>query len=69
MFLFSLMSPITEKKIFMISYFIQAGFLIKIQPTISEQERIDKESMICLTPKPSWSFIVYHIQSKEKNYA
>ena len=31
-----------------------------------EQKRNDKESMICLTPKPSQSFFVYRIQSKEK---
>ena len=31
---------------------------------MSEQEKNDKESMICLTPKPSQSFFVYHIQSK-----
>ena len=29
------------------------------------QERNDKESMICLTPKPSQSFFVYRIQSKD----
>ena len=29
-------------------------------------KRNDKESMICLTLKPSQSFFVYHIQSKEK---
>ena len=32
---------------------------------MSEQEKNDKESMICLTVKPSQSFFVYFIQSKE----
>ncbi len=32
---------------------------------MSEQEKKQKESMICLTPKPSQSFFVYYIQSKE----
>ena len=31
-------------------------------------KRNTKESMICLTPKPSQSCIVYHLQSKEKFY-
>ena len=44
-------------------------FLIKIQPNISKQEKKknDKESMVCFMPKPSQSFFVYQIQSKEKN--
>ena len=29
---------------------------------MSEQAKNDKESMICLTPKPSQSFSVYRIQ-------
>ena len=49
----------------MISSIIQELFKIKIQPNMSEQERNDKESMICLTPKPRQSFFVYCIQSKE----
>ena len=36
----------------MISSIIQ-GFIIKIQPIACEQERNEKKSMICLTPKPS----------------
>ena len=31
------------------------------------KKRNDKESMICLTLKPSQTFFVYRIQSKEKN--
>ena len=38
----------------------------KIQDNISEQERNDKESMICLTSKPSQSYFIFCIQSKEK---
>ena len=30
-----------------------------------DKKRNDKESMICLMPKPNQSFFVYHIQSKE----
>ena len=29
-------------------------------------KRNDKESMICITPKPSQSFLIYRIQSNEK---
>ena len=32
---------------------------------MSEQEKNDKESMICLMPRSSQSFLVYHIQNKE----
>ena len=32
---------------------------------MSEPLRNDKESMICLTPKPSKNFFVYRIQSEE----
>ena len=30
------------------------------------KNRNDKESMICLTPKPSQSFFFYCVQSKER---
>ena len=30
------------------------------------KKRNDEESMICLTPKPSQSFFIYRIQTKEK---
>ena len=33
---------------------------------MSVQKRNDQESIICLTSKPSQSFFVYRIQSKEK---
>ena len=33
---------------------------------MSQQERNDKESLICLMSKPSQNFFVYSIQSKEK---
>ena len=32
------------------------------------KKRNDKESIICLTPKPNQSFSVYCIKSKEKNF-
>ena len=48
----------------MINSIIQA-FLSKLSP-IWVSKRNDKESTICLTPKPSQSFFVYCIQSKEK---
>ena len=35
---------------------------------MSEQEKNDKGSVICLTPKPSQTFFVYSIQSKENIY-
>ena len=35
---------------------------------MSEQEKNDKESMFYLTPKPSQSFFVCRIQSKEKYF-
>ena len=35
---------------------------------MSKQKRNNKESMICLTPKPSQSCFVYCIQSKEKYF-
>ena len=50
----------------MISSIIQAFYRIKIEPNMSEQERNDKESMICLTPKTK--FFVIRIQSKKNFY-
>ena len=47
----------------MISSIIQVLF-IKIQPNMSEQEKNDKDSLICLTPKLSQSYIVNPIPSK-----
>ena len=38
-------------------------YFIKIQHNL---KRNDKESMICLTPKPRQSFFVYSIKNKEK---
>ena len=32
------------------------------------KKRSDKESMICLTPKPNQSFFVYRIQNKKENF-
>ena len=51
----------------MISSIIQPLSFIKIQPNMSEQKKkkINKKSMICLTPKPNQSLFVYCIQSKE----
>ena len=43
---------------------IQELFKIRIQPDMGKK-RNDKESMIFLTPKPSQTFFVYRIQSKE----
>ena len=54
----------------MISSIIRARFLKLRFGTIRVREkRNDKESMICLTPKPSQSFFVYCIQSKEKHFS
>ena len=51
---------------FMISSIIQAlFFLSKFSPIWVCKKRNDKESMFCLTWKPSQSFFVYRIQSKE----
>ena len=36
---------------------------------MSDQEKNDKESIICLTPKPSQSFFVNLIQSKERIFS
>ena len=52
----------------MISFIIQADFLLKFSPIWVRKERNDKESMICLTPEPSQSFFVYRKQSKEKKF-
>ena len=38
---------------------------MKIQPNMSEHKRNDKESMICLMPKPNKNFFIYCIESKE----
>ena len=40
-------------------------FFVKIQPNMSEQERNNRKSIICLMPKPSQFFFVYRIQNKE----
>ena len=53
----------------MISSIIQALFKkSKFSPLWVSKKRNDKETMICLTPKLSQNFFVYHIQSKEKNF-
>ena len=50
----------------MISSIIQGIFKkLKFNPIWVSNKRNDKESLICLTPKPSQSFFVYCKQSKE----
>ena len=41
-------------------------FLLKFSSLWVSKKRNNKESMICLMPKPNQSFFVYRIQSKEK---
>ena len=49
-------------------FYYSSPFLLKSSPKWVCKIRNDKESMICLTPKPSQSFFVYHIQRKEKKF-
>ena len=49
----------------MINFIIQALFKLQFN-SIWSRKRSDKESTICLTPKPSQSFFVNRIPSKEK---
>ena len=50
----------------MINFTIQILFLLNQNSAQYEWERNDKESMICLTSKPSQSFFVYHIEKQRK---
>ena len=46
--------------------YVSVYSFIRIMWLYNKKKRNDKESKICLTPKPSQSFFVYRIQSKEK---
>ena len=65
---FTLISPIFEKhksKFSRLALLLKHFFEIKIQPNMSEQEKKKTKNLIWLTLKPSQSFFVYCIQSKE----
>ena len=69
---FGRISPIFEKKkrdkskFLWLAHSFKHFSKLKFSPILVSKKRNEKESMICLTPKPSQTFLGYRIQSKIK---
>ena len=71
MFLVWLVQFLKKKSVMNLNFhdqFYCSSNFLNLNSAQYEWARNNKESMICLTPKPSWNFFIYRIQSKEKSF-